>query len=344
MPSNLESVIKKMNSKFKTGEIKVGVEFSDIDKIPFKSVRLNYMTYGGIPVGRLCEFSGSDGSGKTTTALDIVASAQKKFADKRVVFCDIESTFDSLWATKMGVDIDSLILYRPDSQDAEEVFQTLLDLMDTGEISLIVLDSIGAMVSGQQNEKDLGERTYGGISQSLTLFSKKAISVCARNNCTLIAINQIRDDMNSMYGGTTTTGGRAWRHNCSTRLAFRKSNYVDEKGNKLSRSCENPVGNIVAVDLVKSKVCPPDRKVGEYTINYLKGIDFSADLVDVCIKVGIVNQAGAWYSMLDTNTGELMTWDGTDLKFQGKSKLIEFLETHNDFYDYISNLISDKIK
>lgn len=340
---SLDAVIKKLNKDFKTGTIDVGVEFKDIDKIPFKSIRMNYMTYGGIPVGRLCEFSGADGSGKTTTSLDIVANAQKKFPDKRVIFCDIESTFDSNWATKMGVDIDNLVLYRPDSQGAEEVFQALLEMMDTNEVSLVVLDSIGAMVSDQQNEKDISEKTYGGISMALTTFSKKAIGVCARTGCTLIAINQIRDDMNSAYGGTTTTGGKAWRHNCSTRIAFRKGNYIDEKGNKLSRSCENPVGNIVCADLVKSKVCPPDRKVAEYTLNYMNGIDYSSDLVDICIKLGIIVQAGPWYSIIDIDTGEMLQFNNEDMKFQGKSKLIDYLNNNEELYNNLFVLAQERI-
>jgi RecA/RadA recombinase len=101
--SELNNIIKGLNKKFKTGNIQVGVEFQDIEKVPFSSCRLNYMTYGGIPIGRLAEFSGADGSGKTTTALDIAAQCQKKYPDKKVFFCDIESTFDSAWATKLGV-------------------------------------------------------------------------------------------------------------------------------------------------------------------------------------------------------------------------------------------------
>lgn len=342
--ANLDNLIKKLNSKFDTGEIKVGVAYTEIDKIPFKSIRMNYMTYGGIPVGRLCEFSGADGSGKTTTALDVVASAQKKFPDRRVLFCDIESTFDSNWASKIGVDIDNIILYRPDSQDAEEVLQSLLDLMDTGEISLVVIDSIGAMVSGQQNEKELSERTYGGISMPLTTFSKKAIGVCARNSCTLIAINQIRDDMNSAYGGTVTTGGRAWRHDCSTRIEFRKGNYIDEKGNKLSQKCENPVGNIVNAHLIKSKVCPPDRKVAEYTINYMNGIDFSSDLVDMCVKMEIIVQAGPWYSIIDKETGEVISLNDKLMKFQGRASLIEYINNCEELYDLLCKQVEESIK
>lgn len=334
----LEQVIKKVSKDFSTGEIKKGVEFTEIVKIPFKSPRLNYMTYGGVPVGRLAEFAGAEGSGKTTTALDLVAQCQKLFPDKSAFFCDVESTFDPIWAEKMGVDIDSLYLYRPDSQDAEQIFQTLLEVMNTGEISICVLDSIAAMVSGQENEKQMDERTYGGISMSLTRFSKKAIPICARNECTFIGINQVRDDLNSMYGGTTTTGGRAWRHNCTTRLQFRKGNFIDEKGNTLSRACENPAGNIVNVNLVKSKVCPPDRKVGFYTLNYINGIDYVSDVIDIAIKEGLIKQAGAWFSILDDNE-EIKVLDDEPLKFQGKSKLNDFLKENEDVYNEIFNAL-----
>lgn len=334
--TELENILKKMDKKFKTGSIQMGVEFEDIDKIPFSSLRLNYMTYGGLPIGRLAEFSGADGSGKTTTALDLISNAQKKFPDKKALFCDIESTFDSNWATKMNVDIDELILYRPDSQDAEEVFQNLLDIMDTGEISICVLDSIGAMVSGLQNEKSVGEKTYGGISQSLTTFSKKAVPICARTGCVFLGLNQIRDDMNSMYGGTVTTGGRAWRHNCSTRLSFRKGSYIDEKGNNLSRACENPQGNLVTVHLDKSKVCPPDRKVGFYTLKYRTGIDYISDAVDVAVKNGLIHQSGAWFTFVDVETGEIRN----DIKLQGHSKVVQYLIDNPDEYETLINSIN----
>lgn len=338
----LEQIVAKMNKQFKTGNIQVGVEFQEIKKVPFSSCRLNYMTYGGLPVGRLAEFSGADGSGKTTTALDILAQCQKLYPDKKAVFCDIESTFDTNWARKMDVNIDALILYRPDSQSAEEVFQNCLDIMDTGEVSILILDSLGAMVSALANEKEVGERTYGGISMPLTDFSKKAVPICARTGCIFLGINQIRDDLNSAYGGVVTTGGKAWRHNCTTRLSFRKGNFVDDKGNNLSRACENPAGNIVNVSLEKSKVCPPDRKVGFYTLNYLSGIDFISDLFDVAVKLNIINQGGAWYTLIDTETGEAMQDDaGNDIKIQGKPKFCDYLKNTPVIYEYLVEAVNE---
>lgn len=329
--SNLDIIIKDLNKKMNVGAISLGVAFQEVQKIPFSSCRLNYMTYGGIPIGRIAEFFGTDGSGKTTTAIDIAGQAQKLFPDKKVLFVDIEHTFDPVWATKLGLNCDDLLYLDPDSMGAEEVFNIIIDIIDSGEISLCILDSIGAMVSMQANEKEIGERTYGGISMALTEFTKKITPVLARTRTSFIGINQARDDMNSPYGGTTTTGGKCWRHGCSTRLEFRKGNYIDEKGNNLSRACENPAGNIVNVSLIKSKVVRPDRKIGFYTLKYLDGIDYISDAVDVAIKLGLVNQAGAWFTLVEPETGEVKE------KFQGKPKLVDYLKTNSEAYKQLSN-------
>lgn len=330
--SNLDIIIKDLNKKMNVGAISLGVAFQEVQKIPFSSCRLNYMTYGGIPIGRIAEFFGTDGSGKTTTAIDIAGQAQKLFPDKKVLFVDIEHTFDPVWATKLGLNCDDLLYLDPDSMGAEEVFNIIIDIIDSGEISLCILDSIGAMVSMQANEKEIGERTYGGISMALTEFTKKITPVLARTRTSFIGINQARDDMNSPYGGTTTTGGKCWRHGCSTRLEFRKGNYIDEKGNNLSRACENPAGNIVNVSLIKSKVVRPDRKIGFYTLKYLEGIDYVSDAVDVAIKMGLVVQGGAWFSLVDTETDEVIS------KYQGKSKLVEYLKENDNYTDFYSKL------
>lgn len=337
--SNLDLIIKDLNKKMKVGNIQLGVDFQEVRKIPFSSCRLNYMTYGGIPVGRISEFYGTDGSGKTTTAIDIAGNAQKLFPEKKVLFVDIEHTFDAVWATKLGLNCDNLLYLDPDSMGAEEVFNITKDIIDSGEISLCILDSLGAMVSMQSNEKDIGERTYGGISIALTEFTKKITPILSRTQTAFVGINQARDDMNSPYGGTTTTGGKCWRHGCTMRLEFKKGNYIDDKGNKLSRACENPAGNIVNAALIKSKVCRLDRKIGFYTLKYIDGIDYISDAVDVGIKVGAVNQTGAWFTLIDVSTGEIQE------KFQGKAKLVDYLkindEVYNKFYSELMELLDE---
>lgn len=333
---DLETVMKDLNKKFKVGNIQLGVELQEARKLPFSSPRLNYMTYGGIPFGRVAEFSGPDGSGKTTTALDLMGQAQILVPEKKVLMCDVEHTFDTVWATKLGVNVEDVMYFDPDAMSAEDTLQALLDIISTGEISVCVLDSIGAMVSEQANEKDIGERTYAGISGPLTTFSNKIAPVLFRTDTIFIGINQVRDNLNSPYGGLNTPGGKAWRHACSTRLSFRKGSFVDEQGKTLTRGCENPAGNQVEVALEKSKVCRPDRKVGYYTLNYINGIDYLQDTFDVACKFGII-QGTTWYSVVDIETGEVLN----DWKFQGRAKFVSAMEENEELFEYISSKIDE---
>ena len=143
---SLEEAMREVNKRFKSPVCQTGLKFDEVSRIPFSSPRLNYMTYGGIPVGRIVEFAGEEGGGKTTTALDLVSHAQKMFPDKQVLYVDIERTLDAEWAQKLGVDIDSLILFSPDEQTAEEILEATKTIIETGDISLCVLDSLAAMV------------------------------------------------------------------------------------------------------------------------------------------------------------------------------------------------------
>jgi recombination protein RecA len=373
--SKLDILIKDFNKQYKEEIAARGIPRIETQKIPFSSPRANYMLYGGIPRGRIVEFAGEENGGKTTTALDIVANAQKLFQEeweneiteleaidkkkkeqqsrldyikargpKQIVYADCENTLDEEWAQKLGVDIDKLILLKPQSQTAEQIFEMLLQMIDTDEVGLVVIDSLGVMLSAQAYEKSMEEKTYGGIAAALTLFSKKAELLCTKYNCTLIGINQMREDMNSPYGGMITTGGKGWKHNCSVRLMFQKGAYIDEKGNELRRSAESPAGNLVMINIAKTKVCKPDRRVGFYTLKYDSGIDIIADTVDVALKYGIIQQAGAWFSIIDIETGEIMEDDtGELIKLQGKPNVIEYLKENEYLFTEIYNKIKSLI-
>ena len=362
----LDKLVADINKEWKEDIAARGIPVVEVQKIPFTSSRLNYMTYGGIPRGRLIEFSGDEGGGKTTTALDIVKNAQKLFQEEweaelsntkddtrrkylesrgpqKVVYADCENTLDLEWATKLGVDIDNVYVIKPQTQVAEDIFQILLEMIDTDEVGLVVLDSIGVMVSKQAYEKEVGEKTYGGISMPLTRFSELAVLSCRKYNSTVLGINQMRDDLNSPYGGKTTTGGRAWRHNCSMRLQFAKGDLLDESGSKVPKTTTDcPAGNKVMVSILKTKSCPPNRRTGSYTLMYETGIDDVADLVDTAMKYGIINKAGAWFSIIDIETGEIMTdEEGNTLKFQGQLNLVDFLRDNDIILDDIKQRLSD---
>lgn len=325
MGSKMDALMGEVNKKVKEEIITQGLATFNYRKIPFTSPRMNYCTYGGVPIGKMTEFYGVEHGGKTTSALDIVANFQalerckaeenENYVEKDVFYCDCENTLDSEWAQKLGVDTDKMYLLQPKEQSAEEIFNLIKDAIKTGDIGLVVIDSIAAMASEDEWDKAFDEKSFGGISGPLSKFSKEMVSITAKYDCTLIGINQVRDDVNSTWGGYKTPGGRAWKHLCIARFEFRKGKYIDEKGNDLSNSAETPAGNKVMLSMVKNKTCPPNRRAGFYTLNYATGIDYIADLVEVALKYEIIKQSGAWFMIADT-----------DIKVQGQAGMRKLLE------------------
>lgn len=336
--SNIDEVMKDFNKKFKEDLVHHGLSQYDYERIPFTSLRLNYMTFGGLPMGKLIEFFGEEHGGKTTTAMDIVANYQKLY-DKKVLWVDCENTFDAVWAGKLNVDVDDLIVFNPTNQGAETIFQFILDMMDTGEVGLVVVDSFGVMESNQSMEKSVEDKTYAGISGALSQFADKAVGRCQKYKCTFIGINQLRDDFNSMWGGKKTTGGRAWKHNVTARIEFSKGKYVDDKGKELNSNPENPAGNIIQARMVKNKTCPPTRRLEQYTINYLTGIDYMSDLVEIAKKFDIIEQSGAWYTVVDVESGEVLLE-----KVQGQPNLIQELSDNQELLDRVNELVTNKLE
>ena len=379
-----QQLFKEFNKKYKAELFSVGTVIHNSARIPFSSPGANRPLYGGIPRGRVIEFSGEEGSGKTTTALDIVANAQKLFqqewedkikryeeSDKltkeqktellelrengplRVLWIDCENTFDDEWSTKLGVDVEKLYYMSPESQSAEEIFEMTNQVINTGEIGLCVIDSLGMMVSQQEMDKDIEDATYGGISRALTKFSKKVELTCAKTNCALIGINQVRDNLNAGYGGPTTVtpGGKCWKHVCSVRLEFRAGTPFDEKFEDVKKSFENPYGHRVMISVKKTKICKPDRKLGSYTLVYETGINALQDIVDIAInKYDIIHKAGAWFTFVNPQTGELIqgtdeNGENFDLKVQGQKNVVPFLKQpeNEELLNMIVDFVNSKI-
>ena len=338
----LDELMKDMNKKANADVVSFGLPTFEYKKIPFTSPRMNYCTFGGLPIGRLIEFYGEEHGGKTTTALDIIANYQRMDEAKKVLYIDAENTLDADWAMKLGVDLSDakFICFNPVSQSAEEIFQFILDAVDTGEIGLWVLDSIPSLASAQELDKTMEERTFAGISSQLTTFARRAETKMHHFNCTGIGINQLRDDLGAMYpGAKKTPGGNGWKHFCSVRMLFSKGKYIDDKGNDMNQSAESPAGNYILMKMTKNKCCPPTRRTGFYTLNYEYGIDYLKDLLDLAVKHDVVQKSGAWYSIIDVDTGEVLA------KLQGMSKVYEYLENEehesvlSNIEKYIDNLI-----
>lgn len=384
--SNIQLKMAEINKKYKADIIQVGTQISKIAKIPFSSPTANFITYGGVPIGKITELFGGEGGGKTTSALDICANAQqlfekqfnddvdalnkvieeqttkgtkegKKLADKAnkelqdvidkgkklVAYVDTEQTLDVEWAQKLGVDTEALILVKPQEQTAEQVLEIIKQLIATGDIGLCVLDSIPCLVPQQIYDESLEKKAYGGISQPLTIFSSKILPYLVQNECAFIGINQIREDLSSMYNTISTPGGRAWKHACSLRLRFKKDTLLDENNGELSSRAENPAGNKVQIEVVKTKVCKPDRKLGYYTLNYTTGIDAVNDTITVATQYGLLQKEGSWFTFLNEDKTPMEDDGGKIIKMQGQGRVNIFLNDHPEVFEQLKDRVQKEM-
>ena len=388
--NNLDLLMNEINKKFKEDIVVKGTNIIYSERIPFSSPRANYLLYGGIPVGKAVEFFGSEGSGKTTTALDCVGQAQKKAlreynealdkmeteleelqaknnksdqkriqqlqqgidnleeqGPKKAVYVDAENTLDEEWARLNGVDTDNLYLIRPQSQTAEQVLQMVIDIIKSGNVCIVVVDSIPMLVPQQLYEETLEKKSYCGIAGTMAQFASRVPPLLNKNKCTLIMINQVREDIDNPYNLYKTPGGKALKHLYAVRILFRKGVFITEDNQELANNkATEPAGNLVNMDIAKTKICRPDRRMGFYTLKYKTGVDVLADTVDLAIKYDIIRQSGAWFNILDVETGEIMCDENDEpLKFQGRPKLLEYLRSEpivfNDIARQVNKLISE---
>lgn len=341
MGQKLDEIMKNVNKKFGEEIMSHGIGDFSYRKISFTSPRMNYCTYGGVPIGKLTEFFGEEHGGKTTTALDVVANYQKSDDSRAVLYVDAENRLDVEWATKLGVAVPELIILQPKGQSAEDIFQIIEDAVDSGEIGLWVLDSVGALASEMEldDKRTYQDKVYGGVSLPLTRFCKKITMFMHRYDCTGIIINQIRENLNSPYGGVTTPGGKALKHFATCRFQFARGKYTDEKGNELNKSATEPAGNIILMSMIKNTTCPPTRRTGQYSLNYEEGIDYIKDLIEVAVRMDVIQRHGAWFDIVDIETGEIIRG-----KLQGQAAVREFLQENEEVLMQVEKLVDDFIK
>lgn len=331
----IEQLIREFNKESGETVIGYGVPNRDVARIPFSSPRVNFMLYGGIPKNKMIEFAGPAWSGKTTSAIDICVNYLLMENAKKVVYIDYEGGFDENWAATLGLDVSKILLYQPEAISAEKLFDNIIKLVSTDEVGLFVLDSIGQLVPKQVQGKSLEDnQLMGGVAKSLTRFCSEILPLLRKHECTAIMINQVRDDMNSMYNLFTTPGGQAFKHSCSARLIFTQGELFDENGVTKPKSFANPAGNIVNVAIKKIRGCRPDRKSGFYTLNYTEGIMFVEDTIDSALELGLILQGGAWFSIIDFETGSVIE------KVSGKKSVVKYCHEHPEYFD----LLSDKVQ
>lgn len=314
--AEIDNLIAEVNKKYKTDIIRKASDLKSIEFIPFTSPMMNYLTRGGTPVGRMVEFVGLPQSGKTTTALDVIANYQKKYPDRYTVYLDAENTMDKEWGMTLGVNWDTVILIQPEAEYGEQLLDMLLDYIRSGKIGMVVLDSVPYIQPKSTCEKALDEKTYGGNSALIKAFCDKVVPLCKKTGCTFLAINQIRENIGNPYKPFKIPCGTALAHACSQILWFTKGSLLDEKGGEVSSNYATPTGNRVQVKMEKNKVTKNDRRLGSYTLNYYSGVDEITDVLDLGISLGVIVQSGAWF--------KATLKDGTEKKMQGKNGVQEF--------------------
>jgi len=325
--AEIDNLIAEVNKKYKTDIIRKASDLKGIEFIPYTSPMMNYLTRGGVPVGRIIELVGLPQSGKTTTALDIISNFQKKYTDKYCVYLDAENTIDKEWGETLGVDWSKVILIQPESEYGEELLDMLLDYIRSGKIGLAVLDSAPFIIPKAVQEKGLDEKSYGGNSALMKSFCDKAVPLCKKVECTFLLINQLRENIGNPYKPFKIPCGTAIAHACSQILWFTKGSLLDEKYKEVSSGYANPSGNLVSVKVEKNKVTKNDRRLQTYTLNYSTGVDEIKDTLDLAIMLGIISQAGAWFKAI--------LKDGKEQKMQGFNGVQEFYYNDLEELEYL---------
>ena len=316
----LESAIGQIEKAFGKGSVmKLGTsgENLDVQAVSTGSLGLDIaLGIGGLPKWRIVEIYGPESSGKTTLALHVVAEAQK--TGGTCAFVDAEHALDPVYAKKLGVNIDDLLISQPDA--GEQALEIADTLVRSGAISVLVVDSVAALVPRAELEGDMGDSHMGLQARLMSQALRKLTSSISKSNCLVIFINQIRQKIGIMFGNPeTTSGGNALKFYASVRLDIRRIGAIKDK--------DDIIGNQTRVKVVKNKVAPPFRTV-EFDIMYGEGISKNGEIVDLGVSADIIEKSGSWFSYNDQRIG------------QGRENVKNFLNENSE----IASELEDKIK
>ena len=314
----LEAALAQIDRAFGKGSaMRLGAkEAMQVEAISTGSLGLDIaLGIGGLPRGRIVEIYGPESSGKTTLALHAIAEAQK--GGGTAAFVDAEHALDPVYAKKLGVDIDNLIVSQPDT--GEQALEIVDTLVRSNAIDVLVVDSVAALVPRAEIEGEMGDSHVGLQARLMSQALRKLTGSISRSRCMVIFINQVRMKIGVMYGNPeTTTGGNALKFYASVRLDIRRTGQIKDR--------DDIVGNATRVKVVKNKVAPPFKQV-EFDIMYGEGISKIGEILDLGVKAGIVEKSGSWYS-----------YDGSRIG-QGREAAKNFLAENADIASRIENAI-----
>lgn len=353
---SLSEIIKDVNKKFGKDIMSEGVEnLVNNSTLSLGSPSLDFCLYNSFPENRIIEFCGAESSGKTSLAYIVAGAYQRKERERHpdnprsILFVDLECGVDPLWARKFGYDMNckDVPTIRATFSDmpAEYIFDTIIDCVKSREVGLVIIDSLNMLVPLQVYNESLEKKDMGGVAKPLGDFVRRITSLLIKYQCTLIGINQLRENISGYGNPLITSGGRGWKHGCTLRLMVKRGDFVDSEGNKLKTSAESPAGYIMEVAVLKTKVCKWDRKLGLMHINYDKGCDFTQDTIDVATYFGLIdNSVQGTYRLLDPDTGEaLLDETGKEIKIRGVKNVKPYFETHPELYKKVYDKVYEKL-
>jgi len=319
----LQLTLDKLDKTYGKGSVmKLGdVAHQDIEAISSGSLGLDIaLGVGGYPKGRVIEIYGPESSGKTTLALHAMAESQK--TGGIAAFIDAEHAFDRFYAEKLGVDIDNLIISQPDY--GEQALEITDNLISSGAIDIIVIDSVAALTPKSEIEGEMGDSKMGLHARLMSQALRKLTATISKTNCTVIFINQLREKIGVMFGNPeVTTGGNALKFYASVRLDIRRRTQIKDG--------DNVLGNRTKVKVVKNKVAPP-FKTTEFDIMYGEGISKVGEILDLGVEYGIIKKSGSWFSYDDTKLGQgrdavkSLINDNPELAEELENKIVEAIQ------------------